>query len=266
MLKLLTSTDIISESSPRSKLLTAQTGINPLVTAAAALFTIIPKLYQLPTHTDLNKLQQTLKHEIKAFEHQARQKSCSNDAIETARFLLCTVIDEAVISSQKSFKNTWKILGIVEGNEQFFDILKQLSRDPIHTIDLLELTYLCLSLGFQGKYKGMRQGMLKREQLMEQLYSKIREQRGNFKKNLSPEHSTLHPALFTSPQGGEIKKAVCTFLAMSIAMALLYVGMNYLFTITTQPVLLQISQIQQQINHPSSGAGPPPRTQRKKGV
>ena len=39
----------------------------------------------------------------------------------------------------------------VSGGERFFDILRNVEQDPVRFAAVLELMYLCLSLGFEGK-------------------------------------------------------------------------------------------------------------------
>ena len=54
---------------------------------------------------------------------------------------------------------------------QFFVILDKIIDKPEHYLDLLELIYLCLSLGFEGKYKKEEHKKLKH--IMETLFKTI---------------------------------------------------------------------------------------------
>jgi type VI secretion system protein ImpK len=51
---------------------------------------------------------------------------------------------------------------------------------------MLELMYLCLSLGFEGKYRVLQRGMLELEAVRDSLYRQIRQLRGDVPREVSP--------------------------------------------------------------------------------
>jgi len=51
---------------------------------------------------------------------------------------------------------------------------------------MLELMYLCMSLGFEGKYRVLPRGMLELEAVRDSLYRQIRQLRGDVPRELSP--------------------------------------------------------------------------------
>ena len=53
--------------------------------------------------------------------------------------------------------------------------------DPELHVDLLELGCLCLSLGYEGKYRGKSKELT---QFIDKLYDLIRNERGGFSKQL----------------------------------------------------------------------------------
>ena len=65
-------------------------------------------------------------------------------------------------------------------------ILDRMLQDSVSNIDMLELMYLCLSLGFEGKYKVLEQGHIKLAEVQENLFRAIRYQRGEVERDLSP--------------------------------------------------------------------------------
>src|SRR5690606_28779404 len=72
------------------------------------------------------------------------------------------------------------------GGEKFFQLLERLSRNPVKHLHLLELMYLCLSLGFEGKYRVMPRGTLELEVIRDSLYRQIRQLRGDVPSEISP--------------------------------------------------------------------------------
>jgi type IV/VI secretion system ImpK/VasF family protein len=46
----------------------------------------------------------------------------------------------------------------VTGGERFFTILEQMQQDPGRHAEVIELMYLCTSLGFEGRYRVLGRG------------------------------------------------------------------------------------------------------------
>lgn len=55
------------------------------------------------------------------------------------------------------------------GGEKVFSILERLQTDPHRYASLLVFIYQCLMLGFEGKYGVMKNGMVMREKVIQQL-------------------------------------------------------------------------------------------------
>lgn len=80
------------------------------------------------------------------------------------------------------------------GGEKFFQLLERLSRNPVKHLAMLELMYLCLSLGFEGKYRVMPRGMTELEVIRDSLYRQIRQMRGDIPRDISPQWEGLKDA------------------------------------------------------------------------
>ena len=65
-------------------------------------------------------------------------------------------------------------------------MLDRLSKNPAKHLPMLELMYLCLSLGFEGKYRVQARGMLELDGIRDALYRQIRQLRGDVPRELSP--------------------------------------------------------------------------------
>jgi type VI secretion system protein ImpK len=74
----------------------------------------------------------------------------------------------------------------VVGGDQFWRLVEQLKKNAAVNLDLLELLYCCISLGFEGKYRVMQRGASELFQVREDLYRVIRNNRGDFERSLSP--------------------------------------------------------------------------------
>ena len=75
-------------------------------------------------------------------------------------YIMAIFLDEYVLHSSWEGRLGWmgrslqlELFGEHIGGEVFFNQLSQLRQNPHAEIDLLEIYYLCLHLGFQGKYR-----------------------------------------------------------------------------------------------------------------
>ncbi len=75
----------------------------------------------------------------------------------------------------------------VTGGERFFEILEQMQKDLGHHEPVVELMYLCMSLGFIGRYRVMPRGVAALTELRDGVYHTIRQRRGEFERELSPQ-------------------------------------------------------------------------------
>ncbi len=166
---------------------------NPLLNAAAALFGLVAQLRGTSSHPDIAGLRDKVAGEIRRFEQLANHAGVASEDILAARYALCTLIDETVLSTPWGSGSIWSKEGMLTtfhnetwGGEKFFDILNQKSQAPARHLDLLELYYVCLSLGLEGRYGVLDRGQAQLEEVRENLYKLIRNNRGEFERALSP--------------------------------------------------------------------------------
>lgn len=144
----------------KSNLFSTTAAINPLIAVAQPLLSI--------TTTYLS----TLQHELRAFEIQAQLKNYAAEVIADARYLICAYLNEQFPQLN--------IIDKAKADSHCFTILEHHLRQPEQALDLLELGYLCLSLGFHGKYQQLQQ-QNELDIFIDQLYRIIQQQRGEAK-------------------------------------------------------------------------------------
>src|SRR5262249_50600907 len=76
--------------------------------------------------------------------------------------------------------------GEVAGGEKFFQLLSRLAENPEANLNVLELMYVCLQLGFEGRYRIVEGGQRQLEGVRQRLLEIIRRQRGDYERDLSP--------------------------------------------------------------------------------
>jgi type VI secretion system protein ImpK len=170
-----------------------KTGLNPLVNSATTLLTLVIKLRSTMQHANVPDLHKRLTEEIKAFESKTRNAGIAGDSVIAARYLLCSVIDEVVLNTPWGASSGWSQHSLLSlfhqetsGGEKCFLILQRMLETPGIHLDVLELFYICLSLGFQGKYRVVSGGGQQIEQIRDNLYKTIESHRPVPAHDLSP--------------------------------------------------------------------------------
>lgn len=168
-------------------------GSNPLVAAANPLLDLIPQIRATPSHPSPAMLREHLLDEIRQFELRAQQAGIPNETILGARYCLCTALDEAAALTPWGGNGVWSAHSLLVtfhnetwGGEKFFQLLAKLSQNPNQHLDLLELLYYCLLLGFEGRYRVLDNGRSQLETLRQRLLRILRGARGDYPRALSP--------------------------------------------------------------------------------
>src|SRR5262245_20997204 len=161
-------------------------GLNPLVRAAIPLLLVTAQLREAVSSMYVPGLRRHVLDEIRTFEEQARASRVPNEVILSARYVLCAAIDEAVLSTPWGNQSEWAQHPLLVqlhreawGGEKFFEMLDRISQDPSRHIDLMELQYLALVFGFEGKYHVQERGHERLQQVQQDLYRRIRDHRGS---------------------------------------------------------------------------------------
>ena len=133
----------------RSQLYTAYLGLNPLITAAHPLFSIIERIQLSNQNVSLAQMGDKLDHELKAFCARAKNFDYSPETITAARYLICATLDEAIAQKgHQTLKLTGPTRNQADSDTNFMAIIKRTIDKPMLYLDLLELAYLCLVTGF----------------------------------------------------------------------------------------------------------------------
>lgn len=173
--------------------ITLRPGLNALEKSASVLLNLLSQIRNTSSHPNPTELHKQLADEIQKFEATAQREGIAPETIFIARYALCSTIDEFVMSTPWGAASIWNQQSLLSmfhkethGGERFFQMLKKLSQDPARNIDLLELLFVCLALGFQGRYRVSRDGSNELAAIREDLYQLIRRQRDEVEPALSP--------------------------------------------------------------------------------
>ena len=159
--------------------------LNPLVSTAAPIIVWATHFRDEPVQPDMHNLIQ----QIKNFENNLFALGYRSQIILAARYLLCAYLDEITQSRMKQTQSpSQNLLSTFQreeewGGEHFFTILTRSAETPKEYIEVLELGYLCLSLGYKGKYRKLEEPF-ELQTFTDKIYQLIRVVRGELTKSL----------------------------------------------------------------------------------
>ena len=143
---------------------------NPIVDSAGTLLSICIKLRDSRHNDDVDALKTQCIDLIKHYEQLLRTADINFDDIQSARYCLCSFIDEVVLTTPWGQQSEWSSNSLLStfhnetfGGEHFFTLLDDTLQNSSVKHQLLELMYLCITLGFVGKMKLESQGSQKLE-------------------------------------------------------------------------------------------------------
>lgn len=167
-------------------------GANPLIAAATPLLDLIPQL-RTAAQADTVAVKNNLVNGIRAFEQTARKSGIASEQVVAARYVLCTFVDETAANTPWGGSGQWAAQSLLVtfhneswGGEKTFQLMAKLAENPKANRDLLELIEICLSMGFQGRFRVLDNGQAQLAQVRERLFELLRKERGEPEKELSP--------------------------------------------------------------------------------
>lgn len=236
-----------------------KSGLNPLVDAAAYLFSVIGKLKLLKYYRNLNKLHKELVTEINAFQEAAKLQNYSAEYILVSRYALCATLDDIIANTPWGAQGQWdnyRLLTVfnqyTSQQERFFLILERISKEPALYIDVMELMYICLSLGFKGSYRLTEFSSAQLEQITHALYKQIRAHRGNFSKILSP--FPIKTAAITPKKKGNHHPLLVALVTTISIISVLFFTFEYVLQVKSKQSLHELMTIGKSLSYENHNA------------
>ncbi len=206
-------------------------GVGPLAAAASPLLQILARLANagVAGQPSVEELRERALTALRAFEGDARAAGTTAEEIRAAHYVVSAALDDVVLSTPWGAQSAWAQKSLVStfhqetrSGERVFDLLTGMMKDPGRYKGALEVTYMALSLGLQGKYRLMPRGTAELDRVREGLYQLLNQLRGNWERELSP-----HWRGVDAPHRGQ-SRAVPGWVAFALAACLLGGGWYWL--------------------------------------
>jgi type VI secretion system protein ImpK len=220
-------------------------GLNPLVEAANPLLAAVPQIRHALRHPDPAGLRARLREQIDGFERSARAAGVPEDRLFVARYALCALLDDSAAATP--WGRDWATQGLLaelhgeaSGADKFFALADQMAGEPDKYLELLEFFYVCLALGFEGKYRGGEGGRQALTQTRTRLYGILAQQRPQASAELSGRWQGAAVPARRLPGALALWAAGS---ACALALAAIYLGYSISLGVLSDPVARQMAQL-----------------------
>lgn len=178
----------------RLELVAVTAGLGPLVDAASPLLLLAVRLRGTLQHPSPENLYREAVHLVRRFDEDARRAGLPPEIAVPARYALCTFVDESVLGTPWGSQSAWANQSLLVtfhkeawGGEKFFQIVERAQQSGDRDRELLRLLYVCIALGFEGRYRAEDRGRERLQAVQDQLARMLRDRdRGSGEIELSP--------------------------------------------------------------------------------
>ena len=168
-------------------------GGETLLDLAAPLVLLLARLRNMRSPPDPAALHDRAVAGLRAFEARARAAGIDVEALRPAHYALCASLDDVVLATDWGSTSIWNAHSLVstfhqevQSGERFFRLLDTLRQSPARFLPVIELMYLCLSLGFEGRCRLSPRGASELATVREETYAVIARLRKSADPALSP--------------------------------------------------------------------------------
>jgi type VI secretion system protein ImpK len=166
---------------------------NPLTAAAAPLLILLGRLRLQIVDMQAVPLMQHVARSIIDFEKKALEAGIPPGDVTVAKYALCATADDIVQNLPGTDRHVWmqysmlaQFFQVRTSGVGFFEELRKILANPAPHYHLLELMHACLSLGFEGQYRGAAGGDVELQRVRRDVYQTLRHLRARNDEDISP--------------------------------------------------------------------------------
>ncbi len=148
------------DSTPIERVRQSRANDNPLITAFSALLGFAPELERAQAPENAEVLRARLLENLTYARDAAVGAGVPLTRADQAAWFVAALLDDLAMNTPWGGHSDWPgqplvatMYGDVDSGERFFERVEDLLRYPDRDRDMLELAYMCLSLGFRGKHR-----------------------------------------------------------------------------------------------------------------
>ncbi len=154
---------------------------NPIVAAATNLLILFGRLRTEMVEMEAVPLMEHVTREIDSFETQVLEAGVDPHEAQVAKYCLCGTADDIVQNIPGQDRHVWVQYSMVArffnkrtSGVGFFQEVEKALQAPAQRFQVLELMQICLSLGFEGKYRADPNGPMELARIRAAIYESLR--------------------------------------------------------------------------------------------
>ncbi|WP_027035534.1 type VI secretion system protein TssL, long form [Mesorhizobium ciceri] len=166
---------------------------NPILAAAAPLLMLLGQLRLIAVERQAEPLAEHVIEAIDRFDRTLEKSGVAEEDARIAKFILCETADDLIGNLPWPRKDAWarhsmlsQFFHVEPRGTGFFEALNNILASPEAHYDLLELMHACLSLGFEGQYRGLTREDTNLERVRRDVYETLRYFRARAGADISP--------------------------------------------------------------------------------
>jgi type VI secretion system protein ImpK len=221
-------------------------GENVILSYASNILMLANNLRSLEPNNSIEQLRLDIEKLVTKFDQQMQDSGLNKEVVLTARYLICCLVDELVLSTPWGSDSVWshqtllgKFHNETSGGEKFFLIVNKLLEQPQRNIDLIELCYVCISTGFCGKYRVVNQGEGELLQVSQKLYQPIEKYRP-IDRDLSPNWQGIGKS---EKSFGRRLPTLFVYILFGFVLIALYIGLLTSLKTKVEPLYQKIESV-----------------------
>ena len=221
--------------------------LNPMTDAATPLLGMALHVRRLTQPPDVDQLYGQVVADIQAIDQKLNEQGYDQATRLTYRYVLCSFIDEMVLGTDWGSNSCWYSTSLLakfhnegRGGEKVFAIITRLESEAERYRELLAFIYLCLCLGFQGRYRAMENGSGPYQKVIARLHHTLQQFDNHPDGPLGPGQCPDYVVREPSPKPAPLWHIFAGFAA---TMAIAYFAYSHQLAKRTADVLDQLSQL-----------------------
>jgi type VI secretion system protein ImpK len=167
--------------------------VNPIMAAAAPLLVLLGRLRMMIIDVQAVPLMTNVANKIQDFERKVLEAGVDPQDARIAKYALCGTADDIVQNLPGTDRHVWlqysmlaQFFQVRTSGVGFYEELAKILQNPVPRYELLELMHACLSLGFEGQYRGTANGANDLQRVRRDVYQTLRRLRSRADDDLSP--------------------------------------------------------------------------------
>ncbi len=235
--------------------------MNPLVAAAGPLLSAAPRIRAMASHANPAGLKDALADGVRKFEAQARAEGLPNEQVIAGRYVLCTLLDESAASTPWGSSGAWSSQSLLVqfhneswGGEKIFQLMSKLAENVSANRNLLELMYVVLAFGFEGRYRVQTDGRAQLDSVRTRLAQMLKGgAKASGERALSPRWEGV-----AAKEGG-LRQGLPMWVVMSLAalvLSVIYVALRLSINAHSDPLFSLLQGLD--VKAAPLGVAPPP--------